>query len=212
MIDREGYDHTIASAHASLQRLGTDYLDLYLIHWPFDEAMTETWRAMQDLRAAGLVRAIGVSNFGAARLDRLLAEAAVVPAVNQIELHPRFAQTTLRNYCRAQGIIVQSWSPLQQGSELLTHPVIAAVATAHGCSPAQIILRWHVQHGLVVIPRSSSPEHIRANTAIFDFELTTPEMAALDSLDVAQRANPIVDPDSYVFTDEVYERLQAIND
>ncbi|GAB2554238.1 aldo/keto reductase [Nocardia heshunensis] len=212
VVDREGYDHTIASAHASLERLGVDHVDLFLIHWPFDESMAETWRAMQDLHADGLAAAIGVSNFGIERLNRLLAAATIVPAVNQVELHPRLAQTALRDYCSDRGIVVEAWSPLMQGGELLSHPSITAIAAAHDRSPAQVILRWHLQHGLVAIPRSTSPQHVRTNAALHDFVLSAADLAIIDALDAGRRANPNADPDTYVFTDEVYAHLQSVND
>ncbi|MCU1645486.1 MAG: aldo/keto reductase [Nocardia sp.] len=212
LVDREGYRHTVESCHASLDRLGVEFLDLYLVHWPFDAVSGETWRALQDLYADGLVRAIGVSNYSAARLDRLIRDAEVVPAVNQIELHPRLTQIDLRKYCAAQGIAVESWSPLMQGGELLDHPVIRSVAEAAGRTAAQVILRWHVQHGLIVIPRSTNPGRLRENAALFDFELSAAQLRVLDGLEENRRASPLADPETYVFSDETYQTLQAMND
>lgn len=212
VVDREGYRHTVDSCRASLERLDLEWIDLYLIHWPFDAVAAETWRALEDLLEEGLVRAIGVSNYSAARLERLTATARVVPAVNQVELHPFLAQNDLRRYCADRGIAVQSWSPLMQGGELLRNPVVERIAAAHGKSAAQVVLRWHVQHGLCVIPRSTSAAHIRANADLFGFELGADEMRRLDGLNENRRANPVADPETYVFTDETYQRIQAVND
>ncbi|WP_460723336.1 aldo/keto reductase [Nocardia heshunensis] len=212
LVSREGYSDAVDSCRASLDRLGLEYLDLYLIHWPFDESIAETWRAFEDLYDAGLVRAIGVSNFSQARLEKLLTGARVRPQVNQVELHPRLSQAGMREYCAAQDIQIESWSPLMQGGELLGHPVLTDLAQAHDRTPAQIILRWHLQHGLRVIPRSTTPAHMRANADLFDFELSIADMRAIDALDEQRRANPLADPDAYVFGEDTYRQLRAIND
>jgi diketogulonate reductase-like aldo/keto reductase len=210
--DMEGYEHTLQQCHASLERLGLDYIDLYLIHWPFDGVTPETWRGLERLYDDKLVRAIGVCNFSVERLRQLLAVAQVKPMVNQVELHPFLTQRQLRDFCARQKILVESWSPLMQGGELLQHPFLRAIAEAHGKSTAQIVLRWHLQHGLVAIPKSSSPERMRQNLAVFDFSLTSAEMTDIDSLNQDRRANPVADPDSFVFTKDIYDRLQRIND
>lgn len=210
--DMEGYEHTQRQCAASLDRLGLDYIDLYLIHWPFDVITAETWRALEDLYHDKKVRAIGVSNFGVRRLETLQESARIAPMVNQLELHPRLSQQALREYCQKHHIQIESWSPLMQGKELLENSIIASVAAAHHKTPAQVILRWHIQSGLVAIPKSTSPERIAQNLAIFDFSLTTHEMQQIDELNQDQRANPIADPETFDFSREIYERLQHIND
>jgi len=210
--DMEGYDHTLQQFEASLIRLGLDYIDLYLIHWPFDEYTAETWRALEKLYDEKRVRAIGVSNFSVGRLQTLLKTARVRPMVNQIELHPYLSQSELRAFCERNSIQVESWSPLMQGKELLQDTVIAGIAQTHNKTAAQIILRWHVQHGLVALPKSTNPERIRQNIDIFDFALTAHEMHLIDNLNQNRHANPIADPDTFVFTKDIYDSLQRIND
>jgi len=172
----------------SLERLGLDYVDLYLIHWPMPgaEQIVETWRTFEDFLDDGRARAIGVSNFRVDDLERLAGETDVRPAINQIELHPRFAQTELRRYHAGHGIVTEAWSPLAQG-ELLADPVLEGIAEAHVKSPAQVILRWHLQIGNVVIPKSAAPERIRENIDLFDFELSDAEMGAIAGLDRGER-------------------------
>jgi len=179
-----GYDETLAAFDASLKRLGLDYLDLYLIHWPVpaDGRYLDSWRAMVRLREEGRVGSIGVSNFMVEHLRRLIGETGEVPAVNQIELHPKFQQTELRAFHAGQGIRTESWSPLGQG-QLLKHPVIARVAARHGKTPAQAIIRWHIDSGLVVIPKSIRAERIAENFEVFDFRLDGEDMAAIAPLD-----------------------------
>jgi 2,5-diketo-D-gluconate reductase A len=178
----------------SLDRLGLDYVDLYLIHWPVPsrDLFVETWQAFERLYADGRVRAIGVSNFTPSQLARLLAETEVVPAVNQIELHPRFQQSELRDLNRRHGIATEAWSPLGQGAAL-THPVISRLAERHGRTPAQLVLRWHIELGNVVIPKSVTPQRIEENLAVFDFELTAGDVREIAGLDAGHRIGP--DPD-----------------
>jgi len=180
-----GYQETLAAFEASRLRLGLDYLDLYLIHWPLPriDRYVESWRAMITLRGDGLVRAIGVSNFTPAQLDRLIDETGEVPAVNQIELHPYFPQEPLRTANAARGIRTESWSPLARSSDLLREPVVASAASRHGVTPAQVVLRWHVQLGAVPIPKSASPQRQAENLDVFSFELDQQEMAAISGLE-----------------------------
>jgi diketogulonate reductase-like aldo/keto reductase len=195
----QGYDRAMKAFEASLERLGQEYVDMYLIHWPMPRAgkFVETWRALTKLYEDKRVRAIGVSNFKPTHLETLLEDATVVPAVNQIELHPKMAQAETRRYCAEHGIQVESYSPLMRGGEVLRDPVVARVAEAHGKTAAQVVLRWHLQHGLVAIPKSVTPERIRENIEIFNFELSADEMRAIDELDANSRVSP--DPDGMNF-------------
>lgn len=181
---------------ASLRRLGLDYVDLYLIHWPVPARglYVETWKALEELHADGRARAIGVSNFQAGHLERLLAEAQIVPAVNQVELHPLFQQRELRSFHEERGIVTEAWSPLAQG-ELLRDPTIRAIAATHNRSAAKVILRWHLQLGNVAIPKSVTPERIEQNIAVLDFELSGEEMEQVAGLDANERVGP--HPDSF---------------
>ncbi|MEU6850008.1 aldo/keto reductase [Actinacidiphila alni] len=192
-----GADLAPAAVEASLDRLGLDYVDLYLIHWPQPslDAYTETWRALEKIAADGRARAIGVSNFQPAHLRRVLAEGSVVPAVNQIELHPNFPQAELRALHAEHGIATEAWSPLGQGKGLLDSPVIGAVAARHGRTAAQVVLRWHLQLGNVVIPKSVTPSRIRENLDVFGFALTDADLAELANLDNGTRLGP--DPDAF---------------
>ncbi|MEV6182721.1 aldo/keto reductase [Streptomyces sp. NPDC052016] len=176
-----GYEKTLASFEESRRRLGLEYVDLYLIHWPLPRVgrYVDSWRAMIKLREDGLIRSIGVSNFTAEHIDRLEKETGVLPSVNQIELHPLLPQDELRAYHEAKGIVTESWSPLGRGSSLLRDPALVTVAEAHGVTPAQAVLRWHVQLGAVPIPKSSDPERQRANLDVFGFELGPEEMTAI---------------------------------
>jgi diketogulonate reductase-like aldo/keto reductase len=180
----QGYRRTLAAFDASMNRLGLDCLDLYLIHWPVpqQDRYVDTWRALEQIRAEGRVRAIGVSNFEPAHLRRVIDETGTVPAVNQIELHPYFQRRELRAFHDEHGIVTEAWSPLARGG-LLRDPVVVGIARRHGRSPAQVVLRWHMQHGIVAIPKSVSPQRIAENIEIFDFELTPEDMARLDALD-----------------------------
>jgi 2,5-diketo-D-gluconate reductase A len=181
----------------SADRLDLGPVDLYLIHWPVpaNDRYVETWQTFIELRDEGLVRAIGVSNFQPAHLERVIAETGETPVVNQVELHPVFQQPALRAEHERLGIVTEAWSPIAQG-RVLADPTIVALAEAHGRTPAQIVLRWHVQLGNVVFPKSVSPARMKENFDIFDFELTEPEMHEIAALDRAQRSGP--DPDTFV--------------
>ncbi|MER5526185.1 aldo/keto reductase [Streptomyces sp. NPDC002677] len=191
----QGYDTTLAAFDASLDKLGLDQVDLYLIHWPTParDLYLDTWRALEKLYADGRTRAIGVSNFQPAHLERLLGAASVVPAVNQIELHPGLQQAELRDFHARHGIATEAWSPLAQGA-VLKDDAVTAIAAGHGKSPAQVVLRWHLQIGNVVIPKSVTETRIRENFDVFDFELSPQEIDALTALDRGMRTGP--DPDT----------------
>lgn len=180
----------------SLDKLGGDYIDLYLIHWPIPsrDLYVETWETLCALREDGRVRSIGVSNFTLAHLERIIDASAVVPTVNQIELHPRLQQPELRRIDAERGILTEAWSPLGRG-ELLDDPVIEQIAAAHGRTPAQVVLRWHLQLGNVVIPKSVTPSRIEENFHVFDFELSADNMGRLGELDRGERTGP--DPDTF---------------
>jgi len=182
----------------SLAKLGLDYVDLYLIHWPRpdQDLYVQAFKAMEKVLADGRAKAIGVSNFHRSHLDRLLAEADVVPAVNQIELHPGFNQDDLRAYNAKHGILTEAWSPIGQGQGLLEDPQLAEIADAVGRTPAQTVLRWHIQLGNIVFPKSVTPSRIRENFEIFDFELTDDQMTAISSLP-GERIG--ADPDTATF-------------
>jgi 2,5-diketo-D-gluconate reductase A len=192
--DDQGYDSALRAFDASVGRLGLDHVDLYLIHWPKPtlDRYVDTWRALEKLYADGRVRAIGVSNFQPDHLRRLLDETEIVPAVNQIELHPDLQQERLRTFHAEHGIATEAWSPLGQG-HAVQHPVVVELAGRHGRTPAQIVLRWHLQLGNVVIPKSTTPSRIRENITVFDFALADADMAALAGLETGTRLGP--DPD-----------------
>jgi 2,5-diketo-D-gluconate reductase A len=192
----QGFDNTLRAFDASLERLGLETLDLYLIHWAIPKKGTyrDTWKAFVRLQEEGRVRAIGVSNFNAEHLQHIIDDTGVTPAVNQIEIHPDFAQKELSAWCTAQGIVTESWSPLGQGGELLKLPVFAEIAQRHGKTPAHIVLRWHLQQGHVVIPRSSNAQRIAANIDVFDFELAADELKAIDDIRQTGRLGP--DPET----------------
>ena len=192
--DDQGYDATFRAFDASLRRLGLDYVDLYLIHWPVPakSAYLETWKAFEEIYASGRARAIGVSNFQPWHLQPLLDRHRIVPAVNQVELHPHFQQEQVRAFDRAHGIVTEAWSPLAQG-DILADPVITALSRRYGKTPAQIVLRWHIELGNVVIPKSVTPSRIKENINIFDFSLGASDLAALRALDRGARTGP--DPD-----------------
>ncbi|UAJ79718.1 aldo/keto reductase [Leifsonia sp. ZF2019] len=182
----QGQDRAVAGLEASLERLGLDYVDLLLIHWPLParDEFVSTWETFVRLREAGKARAIGVSNFKPAHLDRLIDATGIVPAVNQIQLSPAITRREQRAYDAERGILTESWSPLGGGQgDLLSAPVLAQLAQKHGRTPAQIVLRWHIQNGLVVIPKSANPQRMADNLAAFAFELDTDDLRALDSLD-----------------------------
>ncbi|MDQ1288199.1 MAG: 2,5-diketo-D-gluconate reductase [Actinomycetota bacterium] len=195
--DEHDYETALRAFDASLARLGLDVLDLYLIHWPCpaQDRYVEAWRALEKLYSDGRVRAIGVSNFTVETLRRLFDETGVVPAVNQIELSPELAQSELRAFHTEHGIATEAWSPLGSGKGLLDHPLLARLGAKHGRTPAQIVLRWHVQIGNVVIPKSVTPSRIAENIKIFDFSLDDEDLAAIATLDSGRRIGP--DPASF---------------
>ncbi|MBQ1091277.1 aldo/keto reductase [Streptomyces sp. B93] len=188
----QGYDATLRAFDTSLGKLGLDYLDLYLIHWPIPSQGTfvDTYKAFEKLHADGRIRAIGVSNFLPEHLRQLIEATSVIPAVNQIELHPHLQQHASREYHAEQGIATEAWSPLGQGKGLLEVPAIVAIARKHGRTPAQIVLRWHLQLGNVVIPKSVTPSRIRENIDVFDFSLDDEDLAAISALNEDRRIGP----------------------
>ncbi|MEW2444540.1 aldo/keto reductase [Micromonospora marina] len=187
-----GFSATTRAARESLDRLGLDYVDLLLVHWPVPEQdrYVPTWQALLHLREAGLARAVGVSNFQPEHITRLLEATGEPPAVNQVELHPLFTQDPLRRFGAATGIVTEAWHPLAPGTGLLTDPVVARIAVKHGRSAAQVVLRWHVQQGHVVIPKSTRPERIRENIDVYGFALDVADMADLDGLNQGKRLGP----------------------
>lgn len=187
----QGYDATLRAYDASLALLGTDHLDLYLIHWPTPrkELFVDTWRALEQIYADGRVRAIGVSNFEPEHLRQVVEAGSVVPAVNQVELHPAFQNRDVAAADAAYGILTEAWSPLAQGA-VLSEAMVTELATRHGKTPAQVILRWHLQQGRIVIPKSVTPSRIAENIDLFDFSLTDEELAAIDSLENDGRTGP----------------------
>ncbi len=194
--DRQGYESTLQAFERSRQRLGVEYVDLYLIHWPVKGKYKDTWRALEKLYKDGWVRAIGVSNFQIHHLEDLLADCEIRPMVNQVELHPCLTQEPLRDFCRQRQIQVEAWSPLMRG-QIFDHPVVVELSRKYGKTPAQILLRWDLQHGIVTIPKSVRPERIRENAGIFDFTLAEEDMAKLDALNENRRIGP--DPDNFDF-------------
>ncbi len=195
--DDHGHGQAKDAFKASLDRLETDYVDLYLIHWPVPskDLYVETWKAFIELKEEGLVRSIGVSNFQAAHLRRIIEETGVTPAVNQIELHPYFQQQGLRREHADRDIVTEAWAPIAQGG-VADDPVIAEIGEEHGKTPAQVALRWHIQLGNVVFPKSVTPERIEENLQIFDFELSDEQMDRIEALDRGERNGP--DPDTFV--------------
>jgi diketogulonate reductase-like aldo/keto reductase len=194
-----GYDDAIRSTHKSLERLGLEYLDQHLIHWPNPSVgrFEEAWRALVDLQKQGLVRSIGVSNFTAEHLRRIVDDTGVTPAVNQIEMHPYFPQAEMRAANEQLGIRTESWSPLGKRQAPFSEPPVAAAAEAHGVTPGQVILRWHVQLGSVPIPKSATPERQRQNLDVFGFELTEDEVTAITALGRADGRLFGGDPDTH---------------
>jgi len=183
-----GYESALKAYDESLQRLGLEYADLYLVHWPNPAAdlYVDSWRALTQIYIDGRVRAIGVSNFLPEHLDRLAKESEIVPAINQLELHPTYQQRELTELCRERSITVEAYSPLGQGSDL-DHPVLASIASEHQVTPAQVVLRWHLHHGHIVIPKSVTPERIRANFELGGFELTDDEIASITAMENGNR-------------------------
>jgi 2,5-diketo-D-gluconate reductase A len=199
----QGYDSTLKAFEASMDRLGRDflqdYLDLYLVHWPMPRSnkFVDTFKAFAHLRDQGLIRSIGVSNFEPEHLNVLIDATGIVPAVNQVELHPRLPQTELREVHARLGIATEAWGPLGQGS-LLNHPLITGIAESRGRTPAQVLIRWHIQLGNIVIPKSVNPQRIASNFDVFDFELSDNDIASISSLDDGNRLGP--DPRTFDFT------------
>ncbi len=191
-----GYEEALRAFETSRRKLGLDYIDLYLIHWPLPrlDKYVDSWRALVKLRDDGVVRSIGVSNFTAAHLDRIIAETDVAPAVNQVELHPYFPQAQLRAADAERTVLTQSWSPLARSAALLTEPVLEQIAERHGVEVAQVVLRWHVQLGALPIPKSASPDRQRLNLDIFHFELSDSEMNQISSLERGRQSH---DPDTH---------------
>ncbi len=195
--DDQGHEESRRAFDASLERLELDRVDLYLIHWPVPshDRYVDTWRTFVELQDEGRARAIGVSNFQPGHLDRIIAETGVTPAVNQIELHPRLQQPELRAKHEQLGIVTEAWSPLAQG-QVLDDATIVELAERHGKTPGQVVIRWHLQLGNVVFPKSVTPERIEQNIDVFDFELSDAEMDAIGKLDRGERTGP--DPDTFV--------------
>ena len=193
----QGYDSTLRAFDTSLEKLGLEYVDLYLIHWPAPsrDKYVDTYKAFEKLHADGRIRAIGVSNFLPEHLERLFGETSVVPAVNQIELHPHLQQHASRALHAERGIATEAWSPLGSGKGLLEVPAIVAIAQKHGRTPAQVVLRWHLQIGNVVIPKSVTPSRIKENIEVFDFSLDDEDLAAISALNEDRRLGP--DPSTF---------------
>lgn len=191
-----GYESTLKAFETSLNKLGLDYLDLYLIHWPVEGKYKEAWRALETLYKNGKVKAIGVSNFQIHHLEDLLKDAEIKPMVNQVELHPRLSQKELLSYCLENDIQLEAWSPLMQG-QLLEQPELKVIAEKYNRSVAQIILRWDLQNGVVVIPKSTKEHRIIENANIFDFTLSDDDMKTIDDLNQNHRVGP--DPDNFDF-------------
>ncbi|MFJ7983442.1 aldo/keto reductase [Lysinibacillus xylanilyticus] len=195
--DGLSYEETLAAYDSSLEKLGLDYLDLYLVHWPgIDTNYINVYKALEKIYQDGRVRSIGVSNFHVHHLENLLKETSVVPVINQIEFHPHLTQEEVRAYCKEKGIQVEAWSPLMNGS-LLEESLIQQLASKYGKTPAQIVLRYDVQHGVVTIPKTMTPARMTENLTVFDFALTDEEMAQLDTLNDGLRCGP--DPEKFNF-------------
>ncbi|WP_145264106.1 aldo/keto reductase [Planctomycetes bacterium Pan216] len=195
--DDQGYDATMRAFDASLERLGTAYVDLYLVHWPVRDKIQETWQAMNAIHRSGRAKAIGVSNFLEEHLTELLNGSGITPMVNQIEFHPRLQQPGLIEFCEGRRIVVEAWSPLMRG-EVLTIPELVQIGEKHGKSAAQVTLRWQIQRGIVTIPKTVNQDRLASNAAIFDFELTEEEMGAINALDQDQRTGP--DPKTFGYS------------
>ncbi|PPA69399.1 aldo/keto reductase [Jeotgalibacillus proteolyticus] len=191
-----GYEKTLAAFDESMDKLGLDYLDLYLIHWPLPSQgkYVETWRALEKLYKDGRVRAIGVSNFKPHHLEEIISNGEIVPMVNQVEYHPQFNQRELHDFCKQHNIQLEAWSPLMQGG-LLDHPTLVEIAEKHNKSTAQVIIRWDIQTGVVTIPKSVNPERIAQNADVFDFELTQEELDSINALNQDERQ--FADPDEF---------------
>jgi diketogulonate reductase-like aldo/keto reductase len=193
----QGYDEAMRAFDVSLGKLGIDTVDLYLIHWPLPkrDRYVDTWKAFEKLYADGRARAIGVSNFTQRHLNRLFDETGVVPAINQIELHPKLPQEEMRSFHASHGIVTEAWSPIGQGKGLLEDPTLKSIADAVGKTPAQVVLRWHMQLGNVAIPKSVTPDRIQQNIEVFDFELSEGDLGAITALGSGERVGP--DPEEF---------------
>ncbi|ASQ97733.1 aldo/keto reductase [Streptomyces sp. 11-1-2] len=193
----QGYDSTLRAFDTSLAKLGLEYVDLYLIHWPLPEVdkYVDTWKAFEKIYSEGRAKAIGLSNFHAAHTQRLLSETSIIPVIDQIELHPQLQQAELRAFNARHDIATEAWSPLGQGKGLLEDPKLAAIAQKHGKSPAQVVLRWHLDLGNVVIPKSVTPSRIQENIDVFDFQLDSEDLSAIDSLEAGNRLG--FDPETF---------------
>ena len=196
----QGYESTLAAFDASMERLGLETLDLYLIHWqqPQQDKYVDTWKALIELQKRGRVKSIGVSNFTTEGLQRIIDETGVVPAINQVELHPFFNQAELREFNASKGILTQAWSPLGQGGELLEHPAIAEIAAKHNATPAQVVIAWHLAIGNVVIPKSVTESRIRENYAALDVALDAADVEAINGLDRTAEGAGRIGPDPAV--------------
>ncbi|MFB1081946.1 aldo/keto reductase [Jeotgalibacillus sp. JSM ZJ347] len=188
----QGYDSTLQALETSLEKLGLDYVDLYLIHWPMPEKdkYIETYKALEKLYEDGKVKAIGVCNFEIEHLQRLMDECTVKPVLNQVECHPYFAQLELKEFCAKHDIFLEAWSPLMQGGEVLEDEIIRNIAEKYGKEPAQVVIRWHLQSGSIVIPKSVTPSRIESNFDVFDFALTADELKSINDLDRGARKGP----------------------
>ncbi|WP_129692115.1 aldo/keto reductase [Gottfriedia acidiceleris] len=191
-----GYQSTIDAFELSLKKLGLDYLDLYLIHWPVEGKYVESWKALETLYKNGKVKAIGMSNFQIHHLKEVMANAEIMPMINQVELHPMLSQVELREFLKENSIQVEAWAPLMQG-QLFENETLLQIANKHNKSIAQVVLRWHVQNGVVIIPKSIKEHRIQENANIFDFELTEEDMNQINSLNQNHRVGP--DPDNFDF-------------
>lgn len=194
--DDQGYDSALKAFDKTMERLQLDVLDLYLIHWPVENKFKDSWKALEKLYSEGRVRAIGVSNFLEPQLKDLMEDAKVKPMVDQLEFHPWLVQPELQEFCKKNNIQYEAWSPLMQG-KIFEQDIVNDIAEKHGKSPAQIILRWDLQHGIITIPKSVKKDHIQSNVDIFDFELSKEEMQNIDKLDKSERLGP--DPNDFDF-------------
>jgi diketogulonate reductase-like aldo/keto reductase len=192
----QGYDSALAGLDTSLTKMGLEYVVLYLVHWPKPEHTSDTWRAMEEIKASGKARAIGVSNFLPEHLDQLLENATIAPSINQIEFHPHLQSPELIDYCTDHGIVVEAWSPLKAG-QITADTDLTAIADAPGVTVAQVVLRWMLQRGIVVIPKSVTPSRITSNADLYGFELSDAEMATINAMDRNDRVGP--DPANFDF-------------